>query len=136
MHIESGCHRINRHQVTAAVQKLNIIPQISLRRIEGSVKPPTRLITYSANECAFNGRDYECYLCHNTFKTLDRLNQHLNSPAHDELEFQCPHCRSEFKLISGLVQHIESESCGIARFKEVTKHFETLTDSFSRLLKF
>ncbi|XP_006458908.1 hypothetical protein AGABI2DRAFT_115875 [Agaricus bisporus var. bisporus H97] len=135
MHIESGCHKINRHQVTAAVHKLNIIPQISVdRRIGGTAKPPTHLVTLSANERAFNGSKYECYLCHSTFTSLDRLNQHLNSPTHDELEFRCPHCRSEFQLISGLVQHIESESCGIARFKQVVDHFENLTRSFSRLL--
>ncbi|KAJ3567536.1 hypothetical protein NP233_g6304 [Leucocoprinus birnbaumii] len=135
MHIESGCHRINRHQVTAAIHKLNIVPQISIsHRIEGPQGPPTRLITYSANERAFNGHAYECYLCHRTFKSLDRLNQHLNSSTHDDLEFRCPHCASEFQLISGLVQHIESESCGIARFNEVTRHFNSLTDGFKRLL--
>ncbi|KXN82124.1 hypothetical protein AN958_03178 [Leucoagaricus sp. SymC.cos] len=136
-HIESGCHQINRHQVTAAVHRLNIVPQISIsRRIEDAKNPPTRLITYSANECAWNGRAYECYLCHASFKTLDRLNQHLNSPAHDALEFKCPHCKSEFQLVSGLTQHIESESCGIARFREVARNFEKLTQRFSRLLTF
>ncbi|KAL9712286.1 hypothetical protein Ac2012v2_005363 [Leucoagaricus gongylophorus] len=135
MHIESGCHRINRHQVTAAAHKLGIIPQISIpRRIEGLSKQP-QLVNWFANENSFNGYSYECYLCHSTFKTLDRLNQHLNSPTHDESEFHCPHCGSEFQLISGLVQHIESESCGIARFQHVAKHFESLTQSFTRLLK-
>lgn len=135
MHIESGCHRINRHQVTAAAHNLGIIPQISIpRRIEGLSKQP-QLVNWFANENSFNGYSYECYLCHSTFKTLDRLNQHLNSPTHDESEFRCPHCGSEFQLISGLVQHIESESCGIARFQHVAKHFESLTQSFTRLLK-
>jgi len=136
MHIESGCHRITRHQVTAAVHQLKIIPQISLNhRIQGPSNP-ARQVSLSANENAFNGYAYECYLCHSTFKTLDRLNQHLQSPTHDESEFRCPHCHSEFKLISGLVQHIESESCGIARFQDVTRHFDSLTERFSRLLKF
>jgi len=135
MHVESGCHNINRHQVTAAVHGMNIVPQISIPHcIEGPRASAPRLISYSANELAFNGCAYECYLCHRTFKTLDGLNQHLNSPTHDATEFQCPHCNSQFQLISGLTQHIESESCGVARFREVTRHFETLTDRFSRLL--
>ena len=137
MHIESGCHRISRRQVTAAVHQLKIVPEISInRRIEGSSSNAARLVSWSANEAAFNGSAYECYLCHNTFRTLDRLNQHLQSPTHDESEFRCPHCRSEFQLISGLVQHIESESCGMARFRDVTSHFDSLTEKFSRLLKF
>jgi len=134
MHVESGCHKITRHQVTDAIHKLKIVPLISVnRRIEEAGRP-RRLITYSANHRSFNGSAYECYLCHNTFKTLDRLNQHLNSPAHDDTEFQCPHCKTKFKLISGLIQHIESEACGIARFKEVTRHFESLANQFRRML--
>ncbi len=137
MHIESGCHGITRHQLTYAVHhKLKVAPLISVgRRIEGASQP-RRLIQYSANERSFNGSAYECYLCHDTFKTLDRLNQHFNSPVHDDTEFRCPQCRKEFKVISGLVQHIESGSCGIARFKEVTRHFENLTHQFRRMLTF
>ncbi|KAF9459148.1 hypothetical protein BDZ94DRAFT_1225130 [Collybia nuda] len=138
MHIESGCHKVTRHQVTAAVHKLKISPTISVnRRLEGPILPPTTIITYSATELAFNGYAYECYLCHKTFRGLKYLNAHLNSPAHDDDEFKCPgkKCKSEFKLVSGLIQHIESGSCGLARFKEVQDQFESLTDRFSRSLK-
>ena len=135
MHVESGCHHINRHQVTAFAHQ--IVPEISLnRRIEGPSNPP-RLVSWSTNENAFNGSAYECYLCHNTFKTLDRLNQHLQSPTHDESEFRCPHCKSEFQLISGLFQHIESESCGIARFHNVASVVDapqTLSPSYLLIL--
>lgn len=137
MHIESGCHKVTRHQVTAAVHKLKIVPTISINhRLEGPILP-TVIITYSATELAFNGTAYECYLCHDTFRTLKGLNAHLKSPAHDDNEFKCPgkKCRSEFKLVSGLIQHIECGTCGVAKFKEVQDQFESLTDQFSRTLK-
>jgi hypothetical protein len=139
MDVESGCHKITRHQVTAAVHKLKIVPTISVsRRLEGPILPPAVIVTYSATQLAFNGSAYECYLCHRTYATLGRLNAHLNSPAHDADEFKCPNskCKSEFKLISGLIQHIESGSCGLAKFKTVQSQFEKLTEQLSRTLKF
>ena len=32
---------------------------------------------------SWNGMEDECFLCHSTFKTLDHLNQHLQSPRHE-----------------------------------------------------
>ncbi|KIK69147.1 hypothetical protein GYMLUDRAFT_53628 [Collybiopsis luxurians FD-317 M1] len=135
-HIESGgCHsKINRHTVTRAVQSLNLIPTISInRRITGG--STVRTITYVASERAFNGRAYECYLCHRAFNTLNSLNTHLSSPAHDSKEFRCPKCRREFSQISGLVHHIESEACGIARFETIRNEMMNLTNNLQRLLK-
>lgn len=140
-HIESGaCHNINRHQVTAAVHALKIIPTISLsHRLEGGVNksnPSTRtVIHYSANERSFNGTAYECYLCRSTFRTLASLNSHLNSAAHDADEFKCPKCKKKCTLISGLIQHIESNSCGVAKFTQIADQTSALTAQFSRLLK-
>ncbi|KIK69146.1 hypothetical protein GYMLUDRAFT_214163 [Collybiopsis luxurians FD-317 M1] len=134
-HIESGaCHsRIDRHAVTRAVQSLDLMPTISInRRITGGSAPPT--ITYAASEYAFNGRAYECYLCHRTFNTLNSLNTHLSSPAHDSKEFRCPQCRRQFSLISGLVHHIESEACGVARFETVRNQLTGFTNNFQRML--
>jgi len=138
LHIESGaCHNISRHQVTAAVHSLGIVPTISItRRLHGSSSAARTTITYAASEMAFNGSAYECYLCHRTFSSLMSLNAHLNSPAHDAKEFKCPSCRKEFKLISGLIQHIETETCGVARFQQVEDFAHNLADQFSRLLKF
>lgn len=139
-HIESGaCHQsINRHTVTRAIHELGIIPTISIdRRITGGNTHVTRAITtYSATERAFNSRlnAYECYLCHKLFSSLNSLNTHLDSPAHDSKEFKCPKCRKQYSLISGLVQHIESEVCGLARFKGVQDQMQDLTGSFRRLL--
>ncbi|KAF9045870.1 hypothetical protein BDP27DRAFT_1386527 [Rhodocollybia butyracea] len=106
-HVESGsCNpRINRHTVTQAIHSLDLIPTISInRRITGGSASATRTITnYSATELAYNGRAYECYLCHRLFSSLGSLNSHLNSPAHDSKEFKCPKCAKRYALISGFV---------------------------------
>ncbi|KAG8995777.1 hypothetical protein FRB93_001059 [Tulasnella sp. JGI-2019a] len=137
LHIEAGaCHNISRHQVTAAVHSLKIAPTISLshRLTQG---PSTTIINYQATERAFNAsaNAYECYLCHRTFHTLQALNQHLGSPAHDQDEFKCPKCKRTYKLISGLIQHIESEVCGLAKFKRVEDEAHELMMRFMRALK-
>ncbi|KAF8816072.1 hypothetical protein BYT27DRAFT_7230056 [Phlegmacium glaucopus] len=134
LHMESGCHKLTRHDVTAAVRRMNIIPNISIKRITGPIQPPT-LRKYIATEASFNGSTYDCYLCSKKTKTLSALNLHLNSSAHDDDEFRCPKCKTEFKLISGFVQHLESRSCGLARTTQVGDYFNDLTDRFSRLLK-
>jgi hypothetical protein len=136
LHIESGaCHNISRHQVTAAVHSLKIVPTISISRRLGGIGRAT-ITKYSATELAFNGSAYECYLCHRTFGILNSLNAHLNSPAHDADEFKCPKCKVAFKLISGLIQHIESEVCGMAKFKQVEDQTSALTSQFARLLAY
>ncbi|EDR04778.1 uncharacterized protein LACBIDRAFT_294995 [Laccaria bicolor S238N-H82] len=133
-HIESGCHKINRHQVTAAVKKLKIVPDICITRLLPSSGPPT-ISTYIATEQSFNGTSYECFLCHKGFRLLTSLNAHLASPAHDADEFRCPKCNKDFTVISALVQHIESEVCGLAKMQEVQGTFNDLTANFSRLLR-
>jgi hypothetical protein len=137
-HLESGRHGINRRQVTAAIQALNIVPTISLnRRIKapGSTSVST-FIRYYATPRAFNGFAYECHICHSTFRSLFSLTSHLNSPAHDVDQFKCPRCAKHFKLISALLQHIESGSCGLARFQQIMHHFKNMIARFSRALKF
>jgi len=134
-HLESGCHKVGRHQVTAAVHTMKIVPNISIKRITGPVQPPTTLRTFIATEASFNGSSYVCYLCSKKSKTLSGLNLHLNSPAHDDDEFRCPKCKAEFKLISGFVQHLESQSCSLALTTQIDNYFNDLTNQFSRLLK-
>ncbi|KAF5344092.1 hypothetical protein D9758_008819 [Tetrapyrgos nigripes] len=138
-HIESGCHRnITRHHVAAAIHQMEIKPPISLRQIAAgeSAVANSVVTTYVATQMAFNGTAYECYLCHREFQTLQALNQHLNSPVHDEEQFKCPHktCGKEFTVVSALIRHIESESCGLAKFQTVERYADLLTAQFSRLL--
>ncbi|KAF9471473.1 hypothetical protein BDN70DRAFT_819952 [Pholiota conissans] len=134
-HIESGCHKVTRHQVTAAVHTMQIIPNISVKRITGPVQPPDSTTTYIATEASFDGTKYGCFLCTRRFDTLRGLNAHLNSAAHDDEEFRCPKCQREFTLISGFVQHLESRACGFAKPAEIEGYFTDLTAQFSRLLK-
>ena len=133
LHIESGCHWITRHHVTAAVHAMNIAPNISVKQTTALV--PSTIQTYIATEASFNGSAYECYLCPKLFRTLSNLNGHLNSPAHDEDEFRCPKCKAEFKLVSGFIQHLESNSCNLVKTTQIDKYFDDLTGQFSRLLK-
>ncbi|THV00616.1 hypothetical protein K435DRAFT_656811 [Dendrothele bispora CBS 962.96] len=135
LHLESGkCSSgVNRSAVDRYVRqydKNNVITD------------PSRLLTgpdeldrdafYSANERAWNGRAYECYLCHNTFRTLAGLNQHLASPRHQEKIYLCPlsTCRQRFPTLSGLCQHIESQKCGVAKFRIVQR---TLDDVMGKM---
>ncbi|KIY51298.1 hypothetical protein FISHEDRAFT_70937 [Fistulina hepatica ATCC 64428] len=135
LHIEAGtCHNHTRHDVTKAVQRM--VPTTSANRlIEGPAVAASQT-AYIATERACNGSEYECYLCHKTFRTLSALNAHLVSPAHDKDEFKCPKCERKFKLASGLTQHVESEVCGIARFTRVLDEVRASTSQFQNMLTF
>jgi len=88
----------------------------------GAYALPERSVTSWSTSLSFNGRKYECFLCHKEFEALERLNQHLESPAHDEEIYRCPRgwqgCGKEFRTLSALCQHVESEKCGIRRFND------------------
>lgn len=102
-----------------------------------------RLLTYPdsdgrvdtwATSAAWNGHGYECYFCPREFRSLPGLNQHLKSPVHEQSIYHCPHCSTKFKLFSGLVQHVESESCGIARFRDVKMAMDRLISNSTRMI--
>ncbi|PFH47511.1 hypothetical protein AMATHDRAFT_67591 [Amanita thiersii Skay4041] len=139
-HIESTCPNLgqNRHHVTAAIQSLKVASPISLRLFKpmkfmtGAKRRP--LITYYSTAQSFNGKGFECCVCHKTFHSRQSLEAHLNSPVHDEDQFKCPKCRMQFKLVSGLVQHIESEACGISSLMDVERRLSRLTGQVSRAL--
>jgi len=99
----------------------------------GGCEPPTT--TWQATEYSWNGMEYECYLCHKGFGTLNRLNQHLQSPFHKEKIYRCPKsdCRIEFKTLSALFQHVEGGSCGVQRFRQVRDAMDRLTRSVNAL---
>jgi hypothetical protein len=134
-HIESGaCNNISRHQVTAAVRSLNIIPAISIpRSLKGGISSYTVLRTI-ATQGTFDGTAYVCFFCRKTFRTRGSLNMHLNSPAHDHHQFKCPKCKRQFKLVSALIQHVESGACGIATFVQVADLATSFVSIFSKKL--
>ena len=123
-HLESGgcASGMTRRMINELVARLDR---------GGILTDPARLIEYNSSSCvtgiwatqrAWNGTAYECYLCTRTFRSLDALNQHLRSPAHEDKRYRCPTvwhgCGEEFKTLSGFVQHVESEQCGVHRFKK------------------
>lgn len=91
---------------------------------------PSRLIggpsgeattSYVATDRSWNGNAFECYLCNRDFTQLAHLNQHLNSPRHQEKIYRCPRsdCPKEFSTLSAIMQHVESQSCEAYRFRAV-----------------
>lgn len=74
---------------------------------------------YTATQRCWNGCAYECYLCNRKFTQLQHLNQHLNSPRHEEKLYRCPRedCGKEFSTLSAIMQHVESQSCEAYRFQ-------------------
>ncbi|KAI0880510.1 uncharacterized protein GGS22DRAFT_197565 [Annulohypoxylon maeteangense] len=87
---------------------------------------------YQATALAWNGKAFECYLCHNTYKHLQYLNQHLSSPIHQQNLYHCPKpgaCGLLFTTLAGLMNHLESESCGYTKFENVQRSFEPIVYS-------
>ncbi|KAI0100271.1 hypothetical protein GGR51DRAFT_358644 [Nemania sp. FL0031] len=125
-HLETGscpnAKRLNRDEVYKLVRRLDNDGLIANKLLEweGST-------TYEATSRAWNGHYFECYLCHRQFNTLQSLNQHLQSPVHQQKLYHCPnrfHCKKEFTTLAGLCNHLESESCGAMRFEAVQTQFQ------------
>ena len=112
--------------------KNHVITDPSRMITAGDPKRETRLY---ATPAAWNGAYYECYLCHNTYRSLAALNQHLGSPRHMEKLYICPlsTCRIKFVTLSGLCQHIESESCGVTKFRVVQDAMDQLMGRMRRI---
>ena len=137
LHMESGTcpGNIARRQVDEYLRRHD-------RR--GAITKPERMIEYDtevkiwATERSWNGRAYECFLCHREFRALDDLNRHFASPVHEEKKYHCPRaysgCGKEFQLLSSLCQHVENGSCGMRRFNNhFQRHIEDLTNNFKRI---
>ncbi|PHH72130.1 hypothetical protein CDD82_6168 [Ophiocordyceps australis] len=86
--------------------------------------------TFEASQMAWNSRAqaYECYLCHRLFPTLPSLNQHLNSPVHQESLYHCPGCPKEFTTLAAVINHLESESCQYTRFEDVQQGIQRIVN--------
>ncbi|PPQ91165.1 hypothetical protein CVT25_003142 [Psilocybe cyanescens] len=129
-HMESGSHGHTRHDVTDIVHKLDKNGTISIHRRIGD--SPTNgkkeTYTYYATEETFNGRGYKCPLCDRVCKTLNSLNAHLNSAAHDKMEFRCWKCERLFKLVSALAQHLEACMCDTDTARRLDDHISRLAN--------
>lgn len=78
---------------------------------------------YQVTQDAYHRGSWVCYLCQRNFATSQALNQHINSPAHQQDLYHCPNtnrvCNKEFSTLAALFNHLESESCGYIRFANV-----------------
>ena len=141
LHFESGACRsgmtrqkLDRIVVRADQNNYITNPARLLGGPPGDYEPPMSATAW-ATERSWNGVDYECFLCHSTFKALDRLNQHLQSPRHEQKIYKCPKpdCSVEFVALSALCQHVERGSCGVRMFKKVQDAMESLTRGFNAI---
>ncbi|KAK0669899.1 hypothetical protein QBC41DRAFT_99369 [Cercophora samala] len=111
---------INRDEVYKLVRRVDPHGMISKKQIGWTGSATSR---YEASDRAWNGYNWECYFCHRSFGKLESLNQHLNSPAHQQPLYHCPNhnCRLDFKTLAAIINHLESESCSFMRFEQVQK---------------
>ena len=86
----------------------------------------------AATSNAWNGSRgcYICYLCQSGFSKLTALNQHLNSPVHQQKIYHCFRCQVQFVALSGLVNHLESETCGQFRSNAMAGSLGALANRF------
>ncbi|KAG2067376.1 hypothetical protein BDR04DRAFT_1080607 [Suillus decipiens] len=136
LHLESGSCRsgADRRAVGNWVRKndrTNLITDPA-RLIAADERANAKFI---ATEQSWNGRAYECVLCHAQFQTLRDLNRHLASPRHEEKVYRCPlrTCQTHFVSLSALCQHIESESCGVMKFKAVQDAMDRIFSGVVRI---
>ncbi|KAF4974952.1 hypothetical protein FZEAL_8215 [Fusarium zealandicum] len=136
-HLERGCcprAPLDRDTLYKEIRRCDPNGVISNRFLEWN-----GTISYEATELAWNRRyqQYECYLCHTLFKHLSGLNQHLESPRHQQKLYHCPNraCFKEFTTLAGLINHLESESCSFMRFEAVQNGVRGLVSS-NRLIGF
>jgi hypothetical protein len=97
-------------------------------------EPPAPTTVWATNR-SWNGVAFQCFLCNSTYRQLAHLNQHLQSPYHQNKIYRCPKpdCGDEFALLSGLCQHVERGSCGVRMFRQVRDTMEVFTRGFNML---
>jgi Zinc-finger double-stranded RNA-binding/Zinc-finger of C2H2 type len=141
LHFESGTcpSRMTREQLNRFVVRVDTNNYITnpARLLTGPLgrsEPPASTVTWATGR-SWNGYAYQCFLCNRTFDTLPRLNQHLQSPVHQDKIYRCPKsdCRIEFVALSGLCQHVEGGSCGVRMFRQVRDVMDSLTMGFNTL---
>lgn len=132
-HLETGsCPKasgMNRVTIHRALQQCDVNGLFTNKQIEWHQETH---LHYQATDRAYNGYSWECYLCHRKFQLRSGLNQHINSPVHQQKVYHCPNrvrCKKEFVALAGLLNHLESESCEFMRFEKVQQTQKTLTDA-------
>ncbi|KZT35199.1 hypothetical protein SISSUDRAFT_990851 [Sistotremastrum suecicum HHB10207 ss-3] len=131
----SGMTREELNRIVVQADRNNIItnPARLIAGPQGYQQPSAT--DYWATARSWNGSAYECFLCHGTFRSLQSLNAHLQSPTHRERIYRCPNqsCGIEYSVLSALCQHVENGSCGVSRFRAVRNALDSLATNM-RLL--
>ncbi|PKY06020.1 hypothetical protein P168DRAFT_296299 [Aspergillus campestris IBT 28561] len=98
-HLETGsCSRapkMNRETIHRMIRERDQNGFFTVQQLEWHESDSSE---FSASSYAFNGDDWECYLCHRGFRAL---------------------CIKDFTSLAGLFNHLESETCGFTRFERV-----------------
>ncbi|OAX79326.1 hypothetical protein ACJ72_06357 [Emergomyces africanus] len=126
-HLERGscphAPKLNRESIHRAISQRDPHGIITNRQIEWHGEANAK---YIATNRAYNGHFWECYICHREFNTKESLNQHANSPVHQQNIYHCPNkmgnCQKAFSTVAGLFNHLESEACTFMRFDKVQQH--------------
>lgn len=130
-HIERGSCRnapnLNRQTILRMVRERDPNGAITNKQI---VWRDEKNVQYSASNLAFSGFLWECYLCHKGFNMKKGLDQHLNSPVHQDKAYRCPNassiCGKTFSTLAALFNHLESESCAFMRFRNVRHQMDNV----------
>ncbi|KAH8912972.1 hypothetical protein BR93DRAFT_949028 [Coniochaeta sp. PMI_546] len=123
-HVERGscpnARNINRDELATIVRSKDPEGRISKNFIGW-----TGSSNYKATGNTWNGWAFECYFCDREFNQIHGLNQHLDSPVHQQKLYHCPgpSCSREFTSLASIINHLESEVCGFMRFEEVQESF-------------
>ncbi|OHW96406.1 zinc finger protein [Colletotrichum incanum] len=129
-HLERGaCPKapLDRMQVYEVVKRSDPNGVLTKRLLEWST-----LANYEATSKSWNAdtKTFNCFLCGGRFARLDFLNQHLQSPKHQQNLYHCPKrsCRKEFSTLAAVGNHLESESCNFMRFEAVQETAKRIFD--------
>ncbi|KAL0929921.1 zinc finger protein [Colletotrichum truncatum] len=129
-HLEQGaCPKapLDRIKVYEAVRRKDPNDLLTERLLEWSVPS-----SFEATHKSYNAQAeaFECFLCGNLFKRLNSLNQHLNSPRHQQDLYHCPNprCDKKFGTLAAVGNHLDSESCNFMRFDDVQETAKRIFD--------
>jgi len=134
-HLETGscpsAPQANRNTIYQSIRQRDTAGVITKRQLEWY---PSHV---EVTESAWNGRGYECYLCHRVFGSAGALERHVNDGPHRDRLYHCPKagCGREFRALAGLFNHLESEACGFTRFQVVNQQVNRFFDP-SRAIAF
>ncbi|WDK14846.1 hypothetical protein CGRA01v4_06127 [Colletotrichum graminicola] len=118
---------LDRMKVYEAVQRSDPNSVLTKRLLEWSTSTSFEATSESWNA---DTETFDCFLCGSGFARLDSLNQHLQSPKHQQKLYHCPKqsCRKEFGTLAAVCNHLESGSCNLMSFEAVQETAKRIFD--------